>query len=108
MPGTGVGPHVSALHVSAPWLQMPWYGLRLWRGQQGSGGSGQGCWPCWEREQDLAAWLCCHGVSREMALPRIIRADGLVLRSEPLAWGKEGGIRVPVGSGHCQAQAWPQ
>lgn len=60
----------------------------------------------WKQEQDLAVWLCCHGVSREMVLPRIIREDGLVLFSVPDGWGGEGGERVPVWSGHCQAQTW--
>lgn len=41
-----------------------------------------------------------------MVLPRIIRADGLVLRSAPDGWDGEGGERVSAGLGHCCAQAW--
>lgn len=52
----------------------------------------------------MAAWLCCHGVSREMVLPRIIRADGLVPGSAPGGWGGRG---VRAGSGHCRHQASP-
>lgn len=90
--------------MACPQAAAGWAGQR---GRQGSGESGQGCCLRREREQDLAAWLCCHGVSREMVLPRIIRADGLVLLSAPDGWGGEGGERVPAGSGHCWAQAWP-
>lgn len=89
--------------MACPQAAAGWAGQR---GRQGSSESGQGCCLRREREQDLAAWLCCHGVSREMVLPRIIRADGLVLLSVPDGWGGEGGERVPVGLGHCWAQAW--
>lgn len=49
-------------------------------------------------EQDLAAWQRCHGVSREMVLPGIIRADGpgALLHTGWLGW-----VRVRAGSGHC-------
>lgn len=49
-------------------------------------------------EQDLAAWQRCHGVSREMVLPGIIRADGpgALLHTGWMGW-----VRVRAGSGHC-------
>lgn len=99
--------HVCSLagdDVAWPRAAAGWAGQR---GRQGSGGSGQGCRPRREQEHDLAAWLCCHGVSREMVLPRIIGADGLVLRSAPDGWGGEWGKGIPVGSGYCQPQTWP-
>lgn len=51
-------------------------------------------------EQDLAAWQRCHGVSREMVLPGIIRADG---PGALLHTGWMGRARVQAGSGHCPA-----
>lgn len=75
------------MHVLAPgmgtWWDHPGAG-----GQRGRGGHGQGCRR--RQERDLAAWLCCHGVSREMVLPRIIRADGLVPGSALGGWGGRG------------------
>lgn len=108
MPGARVGPCMCCPYLLAG---QGCHGMdqaaAWWAGQrcQASDGNGQGCWPLWKQEQDLAVWLCCHGVSREMILPRIIREDGPVLFSVPDGWDGEGGERVPVRSGHCWSHA---